>query len=68
MKLKAESYPDKIRRIAADLSQVRNLYGMDHTVAKLRMIANELEQNLKKNTTERRLKLLSCESQLTQGK
>jgi len=48
MKLKAESYPDKIRRIAADLSQVRNIYGMDHTVAKLRMIANELEQNLKK--------------------
>ena len=53
MKLKAESYPDKIRRIAADLSQMPNLYGMDHTVAKLRMIANELEQNLKKALPKR---------------
>ena len=48
MKLKAESYPDRIRHIAADLSRMRNLYAVDHTVAKLRMIANELEQKLKK--------------------
>ena len=48
MKPRAESYPDRIRRIAAELSQVRNVNGMDQTVAKLRMIAGELEKNLKK--------------------
>jgi hypothetical protein len=48
VKLKSESYPDRIRRIAAELSQLRSLYAVDHTVEKLRMIANELEQNLKK--------------------
>ena len=48
MKLKSESYPDKIRRIAEELSRMRNLYKVDHTVEKLRMIANELEYNLKK--------------------
>lgn len=49
MKLKSESYPDKIRRIADELSRMRNLYEVDHTVEKLRMIANELEHNLKKH-------------------
>ena len=48
MKIKSESYPDRIRRIAEDLSKMRNVYGVDHSVAKLRMIANELEHNLKK--------------------
>jgi hypothetical protein len=48
MKYKRESYPDKIRRIAEDLSQMRNLYEVDHSVEKLRMIANELEHNFKK--------------------
>ena len=48
MKLKFESYPDKIRRIAEDLSRMRNLYEVDRTVEKLRMIANELEHNLNK--------------------
>ena len=47
MKLRSESYPDRIRRIAYEVSQLRNLYQVDHTVEKLRMIANELEQNLK---------------------
>ena len=47
MKLRSVSYPDRIRRIAQELSQLRNMYQVDHTVAKLRMIANELEQNLK---------------------
>lgn len=47
MKLRSESYPDRIRRIAQEVSQLRNMYQVDHTVAKLRMIANELEQNLK---------------------
>ena len=48
MKYKRESYPDRIRRIAEDLSQMRNLYEADHSVEKLRMIADELEQNIKK--------------------
>ena len=48
MKYKRESYPDKIRRIAEDLSQMRNVYNVDHSVEKLRMIANELEHNFKK--------------------
>ena len=49
MKLRSESYPDRIRRIAQEVSQLRNLYQVDHSVEKLRMIANELEQVLKKN-------------------
>ena len=47
MKLRSESYPDRIRRIAQDVSQLRKLYQVDHMVEKLRLIANELEQNLK---------------------
>jgi hypothetical protein len=48
MKLRSESYPDRIRRIAQEVSQLRNLYQVDHSVEKLRLIANELEQVLKK--------------------
>jgi hypothetical protein len=48
MKLRSESYPDRIRRIAQEVSQLGNLYQVDHSVEKLRMIANELEQVLKK--------------------
>ncbi len=48
MKLRSESHPDRIRRIAQEVSQLRNLYQVDHSVEKLRMIANELEQVLKK--------------------
>jgi len=48
MKLRAESYPDRIRRIAQEVSQLRNLYHVDHSVEKLRVVANELEQVLKK--------------------
>ena len=48
MKLQSESYPDKIRRIANDLSKLRKQYEVDHSVEKLRMIANELERNFKK--------------------
>jgi hypothetical protein len=48
MKLKAESYPDKIRRIAQELSPYRTSYPVDHPIEKLRMIADELEQILKK--------------------
>ena len=53
MKLKSESYPDRIRRIAHDLSQMRNLYHVDHTVEKLRKIANELEHNLIRSTLKK---------------
>jgi hypothetical protein len=49
MKLRSESYPDRIRRIAQEVSQLRNLYQVDHSVEKLRRIANELEQVLKKS-------------------
>jgi hypothetical protein len=49
MKLKREFYPDRIRRIAQELSQMRNLYGADHSAEKLRRIADELEYNLKKS-------------------
>ena len=48
MKLRTESYPDRILRIAHKVSQLRNLYQVDHSVETLRMIANELEQVLKK--------------------
>jgi len=48
MKLKSESYPDRIRRIAQEVSQLRNLYQVDHSVEKLHMIANELEHVLNK--------------------
>jgi len=48
MKLRSESYPDRIRRIAQEVSKLRNLYQVDHSVETLRMIANELEQVLKK--------------------
>ena len=48
MKYKRESYPDKIRRIAEDLSQIRYMYETDHAVERLRAIADELEHNLKK--------------------
>ncbi len=48
MEYKRESYPDRIRRIAEDLSKVRNVYGVDNSVEKLRMIAHELEHKLKK--------------------
>ena len=48
MKVKRESYPDKIRSIAQELSKMRNVYDVDHSVQKLRMIANELEHTFKK--------------------
>ena len=49
MKLKSESYPEKIRRIAHDLSRLRNQYEVGQSVEKLLVIANELERNLKKS-------------------
>ncbi len=48
MRLKAESYPEKIRRIAHDLDRLQNQYDVDRSVEKLRMIANELELSLKR--------------------
>jgi hypothetical protein len=47
MKLKSESYPDHIRRIAHDLGKLRGQYEVNHLIQKLRMIADELERNLK---------------------
>ena len=48
MKIKSESYPDKIRRIAHELSKFRDKFEVDHSVEKLRMVANELEYSLNK--------------------
>lgn len=48
MKLKSESYPDKIRRIANDLARLRKQYDVDQSVEKLHNIASELEHKLKK--------------------
>ena len=48
MQIGRESYPDRIRRIADELSRFRDKFEVDHSVEKLRMIANELEQALKK--------------------
>jgi len=48
MKLKSESYPEKIRRIAHDLARLRNQYDVDQSIEKLHMVANELERKLKK--------------------
>ena len=49
MKLKSKSYPERIRRIAQELSQIRNLYGADDSAEKLRKVADELERNMKKS-------------------
>jgi hypothetical protein len=48
MKIQRESYPDRIRRIAQELGPYRKSYPVDHPIEKLRMIADELEQILKK--------------------
>lgn len=53
MKLRSESYPDRIRRIAQEVSQLRNVYQVDHSVEKLRTIADELEQVLNKTSREK---------------
>ena len=52
MKLQSESYPEKIRHIANDLSKLRKLYEVDQSIEKLRMIANELERSLKKQPSK----------------
>ena len=53
MKARSESYPERIRSLAAELSRLRNLYPVEHSVDKLRMIASELEQVLKKPPLKR---------------
>ncbi|MCW8926062.1 MAG: hypothetical protein OQJ84_07390 [Xanthomonadales bacterium] len=47
MKIRSESYPDRIRQIASELSKIRNSYDVDHSVETLRLVANELERKLK---------------------
>jgi hypothetical protein len=47
MKIRSESYPDRIRLIAKELSKMRNAYEVGDVVQKLRMIADELERKLK---------------------
>lgn len=52
MKLKSESYPDKIRRIAHDLGRLRNQYDVGRSIEKLLMTANELERALNKSKAQ----------------
>ena len=47
-----EFYSEQIRRIAEDMTQMRELYELDFAVEKLRRIADELEEKLKQDTTE----------------
>ena len=42
-----ESYPDQIRRIAEDLTQIKKLWELDHASDKLHDIADEIESLLK---------------------
>lgn len=49
MKIRSEPYPDRIRRIAKDLSWMRYKYDVEKSVEKLLMVANVLEQELKKS-------------------
>ncbi len=53
MKIKSESYPEKIRHIAHELSKFGDKYEVDHSVEKLRKIADELERNLRKPPLKR---------------
>jgi hypothetical protein len=53
MKIRAESYPDRIRQIAKELSQIRGSYDVDHSVETLRKIADELERKLEKGPSRR---------------
>ena len=48
MKIRSESYPERIRRIAQELSGLRKAYPVDQSIEKLRIIANEVEQILNK--------------------
>ncbi len=48
MKIKSESYPEKIRRIANELSKFRDKFEVDHSVEMLRLVANELELSFKR--------------------
>ena len=43
---KRESYPDQIRRIAADLTQVQHLWELSHAAEKLDNIADAIENLL----------------------
>ena len=43
---KRESYPDQIRRIAADLTQVRHLWELSYAAEKLDNIADAIENLL----------------------
>lgn len=48
MKYQRESYPDRIRRIAQELGPYQNSYPVYHPIKMLQIIADELEQVLKK--------------------
>jgi hypothetical protein len=43
---KRETYPDQIRRIATDLTQVEHLWELSHATEKLNNIADAIEKLL----------------------
>jgi hypothetical protein len=47
-----ESYPDQIRRIAADLTQIRHLWEVSHAAEKLDNIADAIESMLSATADE----------------
>ena len=51
MEYKRESYPDQIRRIAEDMTQMRNLYELKYSAERLRMIADKMEEITKPSPT-----------------
>ena len=52
MEYKQEPYPEQIRRIAEDMTQMRELYELDFAVEKLRRIADELAERLEQDSPE----------------
>jgi hypothetical protein len=52
MESNRKSYPEKIRCIAEDITQMQQLAELDHSVNQLRKIADDLEEWLKQEQLE----------------
>jgi hypothetical protein len=52
MEQTAETYPDKIRKIAMDLTLAKHIMEMELQASRLREIADELEEWLKQEQLE----------------
>ena len=51
MEHKRESYPDQIRRIAVDMSQMQNWYELNYAAEKLQEIADGIEEVLQQSSS-----------------